>query len=661
MKKKIVLVSAMIFILMSGASEAWSAQASVTRLWPVNNASGGDSVTLWAEIENTGSAPLPSNTKVWFWASGPDWNGSHWVGSAELTGLTAGQSDWFSSNWAIPASAAAGNYTYWAQIWDSQSAISDWSAGQTFTVGSDTGGLPSAADLTSPNGSVSNPVTYIWEAVADSTWYYLWVNDTSGPRVKKWYTAAECGCESGSGNCSMASSASLNTGNCTWWIQTWNDAGYGPWSSGLSFTVEGAATTPAAATLISPDSTEESSPVTYTWEAVADSTWYYLWVNDTSGPRVKKWYTAAECGCESGSGNCSMASSASLNTGNCTWWIQTWNDAGYGPWSSGLNFTLEIIEEARYTVENYDPQKACAGTTLFTDGSNEEDLKVVEVDMAGNVVWQYHLTSEMTPSSGIVGFDAELLPNGNILLPLSDSGIYEIDRSGNLRWSHLDPQVSHDADLLADDTILYNFGARDTEDDAAVKVVDRAGNIQWEWYLKDHLLERFPPEDYSEGGWGHCNAVQRLSDGSTLISIRNFWLTIIVDGQGNIIKEYDWSGYGECYPHEPQIYEDTGKMIVCLQNDSPYAAVIIDRQTEEVLWTYSADGLRTTRDADILPNGNVLLTTVETGGTSNTMLDDISTLIEVTPEGEIVWQLKLTGIPAAATPGWFFKAQRIPL
>lgn len=82
-------------------------------------------------------------------------------------------------------------------------------------------------------------------------------------------------------------------------------------------------------------------------------------------------------------------------------------------------------------------------------------------------------------------------------------------------------------------------------------------------------------------------------------------------------------------------------------------------QAEGVLWTYPADGLRTTRDGNILSNGNVLLTTVETGGTDNTAEDDRSALSEATPDGKIVWRLRLAGIPVVGTPGWFLKAERI--
>lgn len=100
-------------------------------------------------------------------------------------------------------------------------------------------GIPGKATLIAPNGktSISTP-TYIWSAVSRSTWYQLWVNDgTASPKVQIWYTAAQAGCPSGTGLCSVTPSAPLSLGDCKWWIQAWNEAGYGPWSDSLQFTL----------------------------------------------------------------------------------------------------------------------------------------------------------------------------------------------------------------------------------------------------------------------------------------------------------------------------------------------------------------------------------------------------------------------------------------
>ncbi len=222
---------------------------------------------------------------------------------------------------------------------DGQCNVGDWRLGDDAS----TPEMPGTALLISPDSSSSagNPVTYTWDAVSNATWYYLWVNDSSGNQVSQWYTAAECDCQSGAGNCTVTPSATLAAGDCTWWVKTWNENGLGSWSDGLNFTIEGSATLPSAATLIHPDTAEKSNPVTYTWEAVPAASWYYLWVDDSTGNMIKKWYTAAECGCESGTGECSVTPEVYLNAGSVEWWIQTWNSYGYGDWSSSLTFTVD--------------------------------------------------------------------------------------------------------------------------------------------------------------------------------------------------------------------------------------------------------------------------------------------------------------------------------
>ncbi len=237
MKKFILLMVTFAMLPIMGATRSWSAQVSVTRLWPVPKAVAGDSATLWVEVENTDAGTLPSGAKVWFWVTGPGWSGTHWVGASDVFGLKAGSSAWYSYDWDIPVSAAGGDYTYWAQVWTSNEAVSVWSACQNFAVSEGSKEPPDAAGLTAPEGSVAIPVTYTWQAVSDATWYFLWVNDDSGHHViKTWYKAEDCSCESGR-ECSVTPATTLDDGDYTWWIQTWNRYGYGHWSPGLAFTV----------------------------------------------------------------------------------------------------------------------------------------------------------------------------------------------------------------------------------------------------------------------------------------------------------------------------------------------------------------------------------------------------------------------------------------
>lgn len=102
------------------------------------------------------------------------------------------------------------------------------------------GGTPGQATLRNPAGSIdTNQPTYAWDAVGGAGWYQLWVNGPSGtPVIQQWYTAAQAGCPTGSGGCAITPGTMLSPGAHRWWIQTWNEAGFGPWSEGLDFHVE---------------------------------------------------------------------------------------------------------------------------------------------------------------------------------------------------------------------------------------------------------------------------------------------------------------------------------------------------------------------------------------------------------------------------------------
>jgi L-rhamnose mutarotase len=199
---------------------------------------------------------------------------------------------------------------------------------------------PAAATLVSPNGSTTSNPTYTWNISPDTatedpaTWYYLYVSGPSNYVFTQWYRALDfCGAST----CTVANATpNLAIGQYRWWVQTWNGTGYGPWSTGMDFTVP-APVPPAAATLVSPNGSITTINPTYTWNKVSGATWYYLYVSGPSNYVFAQWYhTDAVCGVST----CSVANATpNLAVGTHRWWVQTWSGAGYGPWSTGMDFT----------------------------------------------------------------------------------------------------------------------------------------------------------------------------------------------------------------------------------------------------------------------------------------------------------------------------------
>lgn len=310
-------------------------------------------------------------------------------------------------------------------------------------------------------------------------------------------------------------------------------------------------------------------------------------------------------------------------------------------------FYIENLGVGELKVEIYNSEKFLNGTTLFADLHNTDEPRIVEVNMEGETIWEYNLPDNLKNYTD-PGMDVELLPNNDVLFIAPLKGVFQINRQGTIVWSYIDDKVSHDADRLPNGNTLIIWGGSDGVDDAQVKEVNSTGDIVWFWKAKDHYY--YPPyKDIYMQGWTHANAVTRLPNGNTLVNLRNFNLTVEVNSTGDVVWEYDWSSLGDD-PHEPQVLSN-GNILIALQGNAPNQAVEIKRATGVVVWEYWRENMIFTRDTNRLPNGNTLIVSV---------VDNSSKIFEVTPDGEIVWQIAIKGqIIKRYSPGWFYKAQRI--
>jgi len=316
-----------------------------------------------------------------------------------------------------------------------------------------------------------------------------------------------------------------------------------------------------------------------------------------------------------------------------------------------------------YIVDYYDPSRACNGTTLFADDHWSNGLRIVQVNMAGDIVWQYIVPDGLKDGLAVAS-DAALLTNGTIMVLLAGKGLFEINRHGDIVWSNFDGRIDHSFERLPNGNTLYSYGDNDDVGSAVVKEVTTNGTRVWSWFASNEYFSVFPTTDtnIARGGWTHVNAASRMTNGHTLINLRNFDRTIEVDTNGTVVWSVDYTnlypgtfpvGYD---PHEPEL-QTNDHLLVCLQWTTPYQVVEFDRATCLPEWEYNRPCLRTTRDADRLPNGNTLIVGVVT----NEPWPDFeqSVMFEVTPSKEIVWQLRLPTPSAFNVPGWFYKAQRI--
>jgi hypothetical protein len=318
--------------------------------------------------------------------------------------------------------------------------------------------------------------------------------------------------------------------------------------------------------------------------------------------------------------------------------------------ASGASLTPAVTEpsgtpDPAFRVDVNVPGKTWAGTTVFADHHDPARPRIVEVNMRGEVTWEYDLPAELKAYTN-PGQDVEPLANGNFLVLFPRHGVYEITRAKKVAWTYLDPKVSHDADRLPDGNTLVAFGASDTLEDMQVKEVNPRGELVWSWRAKD-AFNRAPYLGISDGGWTHTNAVTRLANGDTLVSLRNFNLIAEVDRSGKVVRTY---GEGVVtQQHDPEIQPDGNILMADLA--LPNAAVEM-APNGTVLWRFPfpEPGTWPVRDVDRLPNGNTLITAADR-------------ILEVTPGKEVVWQLRLanttfTDRQSAESQG-FYKAERV--
>ena len=223
----------------------------------------------------------------------------------------------------------------------------------------------------------------------------------------------------------------------------------------------------------------------------------------------------------------------------------------------------------------------------------------------------------------------------------------------------------HDANILPSGEVVM------TDMDAErVFTVAPNGSITWQWNGSSFYDA---PPDPTQTDWLHINDVDPIGDGRFMVSIRNAnQLLVIERGEGvvdvinkdtgqdnnqnckanNGLADYnnDSGGDVRCgdpailnHQHNPQ-YLGPGAVLVADSENDRVVELHERNGGWEIAWGVdSANGIHFDwpRDADRLPNGNTVITDSRN-----------NRVVEVTPEGETVWQTD-TGI-------WPYEAERLP-
>lgn len=334
-------------------------------------------------------------------------------------------------------------------------------------------------------------------------------------------------------------------------------------------------------------------------------------------------------------------------------------------------------EEARdvVSVTAYDKDKTQPGYNFFTSGHGPE---AVLVDMEGKVIHRWRKTfDEIWPDYPIsvegrgnteYWRRAHLFPNGDVIAMHEGLGLLKLDKDSNVLWAH-PYRVHHDFDFRPNGDILVltreahivpRINEKTPIMEDFITLLDPEGNEKGSMSLLECFEKSGPEHSWTEAArvfWEkektrktawfqadifHTNSLEiidrpaqgrgyRFNPGDVLLSFCHLDMIAVVELVEGTVT---WSMTGRsALQHDPHLLPDDS--IVFFDNHwKPLnsRATAIDPATGVVQWSFSGtegDTLYSTScgTVDPLANGSFLITESDQGRA-----------LEVTPEGEVVWE-----------------------
>ncbi|WP_178915069.1 aryl-sulfate sulfotransferase [Natronomonas gomsonensis] len=297
-------------------------------------------------------------------------------------------------------------------------------------------------------------------------------------------------------------------------------------------------------------------------------------------------------------------------------------------------------------------------------GKPKKPARLVAADENGSVAWRF--------DGDEVGarwfYDIDPTADGDLFVTATYEGgtvVFEYDTATEaVEWRHDMPGRldTHDTTRLSEDRILvaHMRNTRDGVSDDRLYVENTTtGDTEWEWLFREH----YP--NGTDGGfdadWTHVNDVDVVGpdDGYVLASPRNFDQVILLNrSSGDIAMRLGSDGDHDTLfeQHNPDYLErDDGTPVILVSDSENDRVVEYERDCgdadprlgagtppESCEWdlVWSVEGFNWPRDADRLPNGNTLVT------------DTLNhRVVEITPEGEVVWEFYAAWAPYDAERG----------
>jgi outer membrane protein assembly factor BamB len=313
--------------------------------------------------------------------------------------------------------------------------------------------------------------------------------------------------------------------------------------------------------------------------------------------------------------------------------------------------------EGRSGVVFHDPAQAMGGVNFYVSGHAPEALVL---DMDGAVLHRWRLPFEDAFDEEKGGVNTAYwrralpLPDGSVVAIFQAGGMVKVDRDSNLLWA-VDEGFYNDLEVTDDGTILaigkaarvvpeINLEERVLED--FIVAVSAEGVVLGRFSLLRAFLDSpfskmlTPMKD--RGDIFHTNTLEWLDGsrverselfrrGNLLVSLREVDVVAIVDPLREIVE---WASRGPWdAQHQPTLLADGNLLIFDNRGAGGRARVLeFDLTNGTVAWEYTgSEGNRLMSpeagSCQRLPGGTTLITESERGRA-----------IEVTRDGEVVWE-----------------------
>jgi len=348
------------------------------------------------------------------------------------------------------------------------------------------------------------------------------------------------------------------------------------------------------------------------------------------------------------------------------------------PFALGNNFNKDQavtkVGASAGEVKVFDAGKVMPGRFAYLAPKSR---RIVEIDETGVVTNSFAIPAHYNKLRNLMeGADIEWIDGLNeYLVVIPRLGVYRMDLNGSETWYCDSEYISHDADYLSDGSVVFvNAWDEVGVDEPIFTKMSKSCEILDS--LKASELD-FDPSDYkpslanpNEDSNTHANAVQMLKPKLVMLSIRNYHQVVIVSLKKRKIvsRLKKVTHVHDPVPVDPTVtpkemnfyYADRAKGDrLMLSNRYP------DKKRPDTIWVsldYEPNKINRDnfqemikqrlwsplRTLEKLPNGNFLVTGSAFIG-------------QVTAEGELVWQIQLTGFESQFKYGnYVYKASFRP-